>query len=740
MRMSGRIRWGSLSTQIIGWSFVPTAIILLAVAWVTFYAYQRVTEDLVVERNAELARLSAGQLSTELSQYTSLLESVAHALSLSDGGPTQVGNVLTQNANRLTLFDGGVVVVDDLGRVMGAEPERAGARNEDWSGRPYFRQLVRAPQPVFSNVAPGPDGSDVVMLLVPILNARGELLGAAVGMFRLRASAVSAFYGNILKLRLGESGSMYLVDGNGRIIYHSDDARIGANALSEPVVQQVLGVGVGSMRLRYPDHIAVAGFAPVPGTSWGLVTEDDLGVLLAPSNAYRNFLLVLIGLGLLVPAVVVMIGVRRITRPLQDMVTAAQAVAGGDFGHTIQAATGDELNALAVQFNNMSMQLQESYTGLETRVASRTRELEAIMSVTALMNQSTELSDVLQAAVDKTAELLRMEIGTAYRLEPGARTLTLVAQHGMNEEFVERTTSLASNPESARQVQQNLRPDVLSVAHLEESGLREELQRQGLELLVTIPLAAKGRVLGLLAMATAHARQITPEELSLLAGIGQQVGVAMENAQLHERAEEAAAAAERSRLARELHDAVTQTLFSASLIADVLPRIWERDPDAGQRRLVELRELTRGALAEMRMLLLELRPATLEEAPLGVLLKHLADAMTGRARVPVDLTVEWQDPLPPDVKVGFYRVAQEALNNIAKHSHATQVAVSVRCHQGIVSMAVRDDGSGFEPARVGKDRMGLGIMGERAESIGATLTVESAPDQGTEILMGWPLP
>ena len=130
----------------------------------------------------------------------------------------------------------------------------------------------------------------------------------------------------------------------------------------------------------------------------------------------------------------------------------------------------------------------------------------------------------------------------------------------------------------------------------------------------TVPLSTKGRNLGFFLLGKREPGQLSPEELSLLSSIGQQIGVAMENAHLYEQAEQTAIAAERNRLARELHDAVTQTLFSANLIADVIPRIWKRNPEEGLQNLEELRQLTRGALAEMRTLLLEMRPESLERA------------------------------------------------------------------------------------------------------------------------------
>jgi signal transduction histidine kinase len=208
---------------------------------------------------------------------------------------------------------------------------------------------------------------------------------------------------------------------------------------------------------------------------------------------------------------------------------------------------------------------------------------------------------------------------------------------------------------------------------------------------------------------------------------------------------EQAVAAERSRLARDLHDAVTQTLFSASLIAEALPGSWERDREEGQLLLKELRQLSRGALAEMRTLLLELRPAALVEAKLGDLLHQLAEAGTGREGLPITVTVEGERRLPPDVHVALYRIAQEGLNNAIKHSRATHAQVHLRyLHpaggedgEGDVELRIYDDGRGFDPGDVSADHLGLDIMRERADAIGARLEVESQPGLGTQIVVTW---
>jgi len=212
--------------------------------------------------------------------------------------------------------------------------------------------------------------------------------------------------------------------------------------------------------------------------------------------------------------------------------------------------------------------------------------------------------------------------------------------------------------------------------------------------------------------------------------------------ELRAQAQQAAVAAERSRLARDLHDAVTQTLFSVSVIADVLPRIWERNPEEGRRRLKELRQLSRGALAEMRTLLLELRPSALMEANLSDLLRQLAASVNSRSGVEIDVRIEGERDLSPDVKVSLYRIAQEALNNVAKHSNAShaQVVLAIQpanngstTANGRVRLVISDDGCGFDPAIGKPTHIGLDIMRERAAAIGAQLDIRSAVGAGTTI-------
>ena len=205
----------------------------------------------------------------------------------------------------------------------------------------------------------------------------------------------------------------------------------------------------------------------------------------------------------------------------------------------------------------------------------------------------------------------------------------------------------------------------------------------------------------------------------------------------YQQAQALAALEERRRLAQNLHDAVNQSLFSASLIAEVLPRLWRQHPEAVQESLEDLRRLTRGALAEMRGLLVELQPLELADHDLDDLVRLLGDALTGRTNIPVTVTTSGQGGLPAEVQIAFYRLCQEALNNIAKHSRAGQVVIHLRYDDGTVTLTIKDNGRGFDPELVPSGHYGLSIMQERAQAIGATLSITSQLGQGAEIVVRW---
>ncbi|HWE60186.1 MAG TPA: GAF domain-containing sensor histidine kinase, partial [Chloroflexota bacterium] len=375
----------------------------------------------------------------------------------------------------------------------------------------------------------------------------------------------------------------------------------------------------------------------------------------------------------------------------------------------------------------------------------RTHELSTLLAVSTAVASTLELQPLLGLILAQLKEVVEFNETSIMVLE--GDELTYLGYYGPQpvEEAVGRRFSL-QRAAANRQVIERREPVIIAdiwgddpLARSYRQVGRDDLDDPLLHVRswLGVPLMHKEQVTGMLGLRHAEPNYYTPHHARLALAIANQAAVAIENARLYARAQELAAVEERARLARELHDSVTQMLFSASVIAEVLPRLWERDRDDAKQHLNDLRVLTRGALAEMRTLLLELRPTALAEAELGELLRQLAEAMTGRTRVPVTLTVDGTRPLPPDVQIALYRLAQEGLNNVARHAEAGAVAMSLRSGPEGVQLRVGDDGHGFDIARVAPGHFGLRIMRERADAIGATLAIESVPGRGTQVVVRW---
>jgi two-component system nitrate/nitrite sensor histidine kinase NarX len=378
----------------------------------------------------------------------------------------------------------------------------------------------------------------------------------------------------------------------------------------------------------------------------------------------------------------------------------------------------------------------------------RRRVAESLAGVMAALNSNQPLDQVLDHIASQARELLDSEAVTVYSLDEAKGAL--VPQATQCPVWADRQAiECACNLDPIAQVLASRQPfarnDDLEIVPPNGDSWPEGHFRA----LLAVPIIVKDQVYGGLIMCSTEPRSYSTEEVELASTFAIQVALAVENARLRKEREQAAAVAERNRLARDLHDSVTQALFSASLVAEVLPQIWERDTALAREGLQELGTLTRGALAEMRTMLLELRPTAVVETKLSDLVWQLAEAVTGRAGLLVTYAVEPSPSLPPDVHVTFYRVAQEALNNVLKHAGAKHVTVSLSAvppvdpqvkseWQEQVKLTISDDGRGFDSSDAQADQLGLGIMRERAETIEADLEITSRPGRGTEVTLLWP--
>lgn len=360
---------------------------------------------------------------------------------------------------------------------------------------------------------------------------------------------------------------------------------------------------------------------------------------------------------------------------------------------------------------------------------------DALRETASILSRSLDEDTVLATVLEQLRQVLDYE-GAAISLVVDGE-LVLTVTEGLSRQYLGRRIPLESRTASAVVLQSGepLLIDDTRQSHVWEPWASTDETRSWLG----VPLVVSGRPIGVLTLDSTRVGAFHQQEADLLLTFANQAAIAVANARLYRQAQAAAAASERERIARDLHDAVTQSIFSASLIAEALPvQLPDADP-AVQTNLESLAKLTRGALAELRALLLELRPEHLTATPLDQLLNQLAQAFTGRMGTPVTVsaTCEPHYKPPAPVQIVVYRIAQEALNNVARHAYAQNVTMSLVMRTGFIHLGILDDGRGFDMHTRAQERLGISIMVDRAAEIGAKLTIDSAPGMGTQIFLIW---
>ncbi len=364
---------------------------------------------------------------------------------------------------------------------------------------------------------------------------------------------------------------------------------------------------------------------------------------------------------------------------------------------------------------------------------------EALREIVAALNSTLDLNKVLELILDNIGRVVPHDAANIMLIDCGIASI--VRQHGYTEyglsELLEAQEFVITEMPSFYQMIETGKPVVVA----DKNGpppWNDIPQTRSLLSYVGAPVQLEGEIIGFINLDSTQPDFFSSTHAERLQIFADQAATAIQNARLYQRSHDLAALEERQRLARDLHDAVSQTLFSASVIAEALPRLWDRDPQEVRNGLDELHLLTRGALAEMRTLLLELRPSALVETSFDELIRQLTLAFTGKTRIPVELVVTAMQPLPAHVQIALYRMVQEALNNVAKHARATQVIIQLDCGTEQLSLQIKDNGRGFNPDLVSSGRLGLRFMGERAADIGAELRLTSQSSVGTEISIIWP--
>ncbi len=416
-----------------------------------------------------------------------------------------------------------------------------------------------------------------------------------------------------------------------------------------------------------------------------------------------------------------------------DENTAVNVLKAGAYDYLVKDKEGHYLQHLP-----MTIEQVVRHRHMEDEKADQRRFVNALRDTASALNSSLDLEDILTRIQRNMQKVIPFE--SSCMMQVDGDQLYMLHTYRQPEELQEKFRAwrgnISSNP-FFRTVIDSRKPQTRS-----EIILRRDSQTSHLIQLrgscLCAPIIMDDVVVCLLTLQrspNSHFKTTTTERLSVFAD---QVATALENAHLHQQAIETALTEERHRLARDLHDSVTQSLFAASVISGTLLKQWQTDPASIESALNDLHSLTRDALSEMRGLLLDLRPTSGSIGNLSAQIEQLAVAAQQRAHLEINVVNHGSYQPPPEVKNALFRIAQEALNNIVKHARAKLVRVSLNRQPYSTELEISDDGVGFSlNEQRGQAQMGLTFMKERAEEVGIQLKIDSHKQHGTRIRAVW---
>ncbi|HRV93881.1 MAG TPA: cache domain-containing protein [Anaerolineae bacterium] len=431
---------------------------VLAVS-VVFFAFRQVSQTLAESRDQELANVGAERVSEQMESLLRALLVLVDQPEMQTGDAAIQDLVIRERGRELLIDftdrDGGIIVLDNQGTVKVTRPFRPDLINQDFSQEPYFRAVVESDSFTFSDIITEPTtGQNVVVISVPIVRpSTNEFVGAIAVRFYIDFQRLGQ---EVQKLKVGEQGVAYLVDRNGRLIYHPIDSLIGLDFSQREAVKQLqAGNREGAITSQAEDGASIVeGYAVVPLTGWGLVIGEPWSQAVSPALTSLTPVAIILIIGLIVVASMVSLGVQRVTDPIQNLVTQTRQVATGDYDAQVSLSRIKEIKELGTAFNEMVQQIGKYRAGIRQYVADITN------------SQEEERKRIARDLHDDTVQTL-IAIGQRIELIKGFADNPTEVRSRLSDLRTMVTTAITS----VRQFSRDLRP-----LTLEDLGLAAAMQ------------------------------------------------------------------------------------------------------------------------------------------------------------------------------------------------------------------------------------------------------------------------
>lgn len=733
-------------------ALLTTLGLVLAVAAFGFVALRAVNQatEAMLQDRLTTARLVADYLDGILGRALGEIIQTAQEVSADSPNLEAETRSLTDIYEKLSISVHGIYYLDESGKVVWSRPQ--GTDDPDLSFKLAVQRSLQNGIGQISGMVLGPgDATPVILLSAP----SGKGPGALVAAVNLAQSSIG---GLVHPLQMGQTGYAEIVDQNGLVLVRTEpgpDLSPFEKSDHSGRFSELIAAGQPTRGLCHTCHEPVRrlerdvlAFVPLNQVKWGVAIRQSEDEALAPIYELRRNLLLFGGALIAVALLFVFVTTRDIVAQIRVLTAASRRIARGDLTVPIRAMRKDEIGVLGQTFEEMRLRLNNSYGELERR----TSELTSLLSVADILTSLSGLSDLDRAlglALERTLEIFKTNVGGVLLLDEEKHALRYEVYRGLTERYTgEVFLRVGQGIEGiVAETGQSIRVD--DITKDPRTAYLDQVTAEGLKAFACVPLRSKNRVLGVLDIASRDSTTFTAQDVRLLEGIASQIATAVENARLHREVQHkdeirgellrqilTIQEEERRRIARELHDETCQVLASLTANIEAALTLMPRNSEALVAQLKQAQGLSISALDELHRLIYQLRPSLLDDLGLVTAVRWLAD----NNLKPVGMSVSFQTigrvrRLDPQLETTLFRVTQEAVYNIARHSGAKSAEIVLHFKRGSIEVRMTDDGVGFdvEEAISSKDRpRGLGLLGmkERIELVNGTISIRSRPGGG----------